>query len=686
MNNLYNNDLPITDVTDDKLDREEFAKNLAKAVTNLPTYESSFTIGLIGEWGSGKTSILNLFEKNINSAQIILIKFNPWNFTEMNNLFDSFFNTLIGNLKKRKQPDKIIDSLKKYKNELLISIYALETIAPLILGISYVPPLSKIIKSLENNIRKTSPEELLEDKKEKLNKLLSKLDKKIVIIIDDIDRLTSKEVQQIFQIVKSLANFSNITYILSFDKNHIYNSLNAHQFLGSENDKYNNVAVNGVTYPITSDMSENNKYNNVEEFINKIIQIPINIPSIREEQLKEIFKEKILDTFNYYSKNTNKEIDNIINYILPYVNNIRDLNRYINLLTFNLSIIYDKIDVYDLSLLTAIQLFDNNLYKTIKNNKKLFIPYINNNEEKEKLSKILKNTSKTTNLILKELFPTIDENKIHLNRNNNRRINNYNYFDTYFTYNLDSTCISKKELDEILKIRTNTEVNDKIKELYKLGKIDSFLEELPYNIEKINNNLICGLLSINDYITEYDILSTYVSNIIYIIRQFIENNNSKECFKIIKNRIQYNNSILFDLDIIIMLKNSNLYSYEQICELKDVALEKSLKKLSEQSIPKKELSPFLHNTIHLELSKECFQIVDDNSDEELIYKLHAFIHKERNGEKVEKNDFNKMKDYFDISFIDKKLKKIKKENERIYEENKEIFNLFNENYPEENIT
>lgn len=102
MNNLYNNDLPITDVTDDKLDREEFAKNLAKAVTNLPTYESSFTIGLIGEWGSGKTSILNLFEKNINSDKIILIKFNPWNFTEMNNLFDSFFNTLIGNLKKKK--------------------------------------------------------------------------------------------------------------------------------------------------------------------------------------------------------------------------------------------------------------------------------------------------------------------------------------------------------------------------------------------------------------------------------------------------------------------------------------------------------------------------------------------------------------------------------------------------------
>lgn len=665
MNSLYNNDLPITDVTDDKLDREEFAKNLAKAVTNLPTYESSFTIGLIGEWGSGKTSILNLFEKNINSDKIILIKFNPWNFTEMNNLFDSFFNTLIGNLKKRKQPDKIISSLKKYKNALLISIYTLETIVPLSLGIPYVPTLSKFIMSLENNIKKASSEELLEDKKEKLNKLLSKLDKKIVIIIDDIDRLTSKEVQQIFQIVKSLANFSNITYILSFDKNHIYNSLNAHQFLGSENDKYNNV----------------------KEFINKIIQIPINIPSIRENHLKEIFKEKISDTFNYYSKNADKEIYKIINYILPYINNIRDLNRYINLLTFNLSIIYDEIDVYDLSLLTAIQLFDNDLYKTIKNNKKLFIPYINNNEDKEKLSKILKNTSKTTNLIIKELFPAIDENKIHLNRNNNnRRIAYYTYFDTYFTYNLDSTCISKKELDEILKIRNNTEVNDKIKELYKLGKLDSFLDELPYNIGKINNNLICGLLSINDYITEYDILGTYIGNIIYIIRQFIEDNNSKECFKIIKNRIQYNNSILFDLDIIIMLKNSKLYSYKQICELKDISLKKSLKKLSEQSIPKKELPSFLHNTIHLDLSKECFQIVDDNSDEELIYKLHAFIHKERNSEKVEKNDFKKMKDYFDISFIDKKLKKIKKENEKIYEENKEIFNLFNENYPEENIT
>lgn len=52
-------DLPITRSSDDKLNRQSFAESLARVLLSS-TFPTSFTIGLYGAWGSGKTSLLNM--------------------------------------------------------------------------------------------------------------------------------------------------------------------------------------------------------------------------------------------------------------------------------------------------------------------------------------------------------------------------------------------------------------------------------------------------------------------------------------------------------------------------------------------------------------------------------------------------------------------------------------------------
>ena len=52
-------DLPITKFEDDTLNRGSFAQSLAKVLLQY-SHSSSFSIGLYGEWGSGKTSLLNM--------------------------------------------------------------------------------------------------------------------------------------------------------------------------------------------------------------------------------------------------------------------------------------------------------------------------------------------------------------------------------------------------------------------------------------------------------------------------------------------------------------------------------------------------------------------------------------------------------------------------------------------------
>ena len=100
-NSMVYDDCPITDSTSDRLGRSDFVRNIAEAITTYPNSDS-FTIGLLGEWGSGKTSVLNLIEKEINDLnqnkkikeKHIVIKFNPWNFTNQNQLLEQFFQFL----------------------------------------------------------------------------------------------------------------------------------------------------------------------------------------------------------------------------------------------------------------------------------------------------------------------------------------------------------------------------------------------------------------------------------------------------------------------------------------------------------------------------------------------------------------------------------------------------------------
>jgi hypothetical protein len=66
--------------------------------------------------------------------------------------------------------------------------------------------------------------DILTQKKAIVN-LLKKQKDRILIVIDDIDRLNNDQIRQVFQLVTAVANFPNVTYLLSFDKEIVVNAL-----------------------------------------------------------------------------------------------------------------------------------------------------------------------------------------------------------------------------------------------------------------------------------------------------------------------------------------------------------------------------------------------------------------------------------------------------------------------------
>lgn len=173
---LFNPDLPIKTCKEEKkygLERCKFSRSLGKGILSYEETES-LVIGISGEWGSGKTSIVNMAleyiyssEKNINKPMIM--RFNPWNFSDHNQLIEKFFNELSILLSNE---SKVIEKLKSYFNKLVPPLLLVSSVAN-----------SNQIQALINSARwiEEHPSKNLESLKTELNELLIKNNRKILL-------------------------------------------------------------------------------------------------------------------------------------------------------------------------------------------------------------------------------------------------------------------------------------------------------------------------------------------------------------------------------------------------------------------------------------------------------------------------------------------------------------------------
>jgi len=112
-------DNPIKTEHEDLLRRVPLAKKIASLISQYTEHES-FVIGIDGPWGSGKTSFVNLLNEQLKTDEtILLIEFNPWNFSDQNELIKEFFNGLLVHLNKYVKNKKVaITKVSEYAGRL----------------------------------------------------------------------------------------------------------------------------------------------------------------------------------------------------------------------------------------------------------------------------------------------------------------------------------------------------------------------------------------------------------------------------------------------------------------------------------------------------------------------------------------------------------------------------------------
>lgn len=439
MNNpiKYSTDVPISSLEEDTFGRAKIASAVSTTIKNYPRNEHSFVIGLFAAWGDGKTSVLNLIKRNLeNDPNVIILEFNPWIVENSEQLFRSFFSTIC----------KGIEMPKKQAKE------TLAILAKCASGLPYVNKAGDVIaKALETTQY---------DLKEMLETHLTTLNKKVVIIIDDIDRLDKDEIYHMMKLVKLTANLTNTIYLLAFDDKMVASAIDT-RYGGSGS---------GQTY------------------LEKIIQLPINLPQISPSRLLHTLYKAIDDALALYrvqdgwSEKDSRDLRyNFGETVDKFMTTPRQVRRFTNSFIFSLGLVHGEVHIGDLLTLEAIKVLFPPLYTYIQNHQKSFITSSSDSyasgkhkDKKVEVKKIClellgENISDSEredvwdHLIL-PLFPTTC-----LSRNyssscfeswiQQKRITTSEYFQKYFTMSTPDDQVNDVEFEtfvQSLEINTNT--------------------------------------------------------------------------------------------------------------------------------------------------------------------------------------------------------------------------------------
>jgi GTPase SAR1 family protein len=167
---------------------------------------NSFAIGIIAPWGAGKTTFLESLELSLQKSNVIQIRFNPWLARNKEAITSMFFSDLAINLA------KYDESLKKQILE-----YGKGLLQNLDTEFGRFAKATFSILGESNDLR---------SRYQILNEAILALNKKIIVYIDDVDRLDSEEVVEVLRLIRNSANFGNIFFVVAFDKIYVTRSIN----------------------------------------------------------------------------------------------------------------------------------------------------------------------------------------------------------------------------------------------------------------------------------------------------------------------------------------------------------------------------------------------------------------------------------------------------------------------------
>lgn len=444
--NLLFDDNPIKEEEDDDLGYHKYAKSVVEKIEKS-RFDAAFAIGVNAPWGMGKTSFINLIIKNLNKENNIVVKFNPWDCQNPEAIIKDFFNSLQEEI--RPYHSSLARRLTDYSNRLIKINDGIisNTIHIAVASIAGVESLDKI--------------------HEEINNALKKINKRLIITIDDIDRLNSKEIIEVLRLIRNTANFYNTFFLVAYDRNYVINSL------------------------------KTQKTHQAETFLEKIFQIEITLPQFDKYVLLNKFNKIISPHINnqYFEEVQNSIWGTIFkpSRLRHSLNNMRDVTRLANSVVLNYSELQGEVLFDDFIKLEIIRLKYPTVYEMLyrkteqilasENNttKNYFVLKREDKSETFKIEELLKNKCHETGITPCEINDVInlvasiftsEKATYSTKKISHLSVTNPSSFKRYFNYALLKDDLSEIDFSNTRQQKEYEFFKHKIDEWIKCGKIE----------------------------------------------------------------------------------------------------------------------------------------------------------------------------------------------------------------------
>jgi predicted KAP-like P-loop ATPase len=333
-------DRPLSDLRDDLLGREPLARSLARLISTHQAIDG-FVIGLCGAWGSGKSTLLNFVESYLKDPattprdrQPVLIRFNPWWFHGPENVLWHFLRAFQEGL----APDERYAEVAK-----TVGDYAAALLPLAAMVVPGVGPLLERLRAAWSILRK--PAQSPDEARRRIDRSLEQSRRQILVIVDDVDRLTAVDIREMFKLVKSVADFPKTIYLLAFDRGPVVAALG--EFAGGRG----------------------------EEYLHKIVQLEIDLPQPDSTVVRHLAMsglERVLgDAF--HSAFSPDDLDDLYQEAVCHIlRTVRDVKRYLNALTVTHPFVKEEVHPGDFVLVELLRIFAPSVYDAIRGNRERF--------------------------------------------------------------------------------------------------------------------------------------------------------------------------------------------------------------------------------------------------------------------------------------------------------------------------
>lgn len=380
----------------------------ARRLNACQSGQPSTVFGLVGPWGSGKSSLINLISAQLDASWQVAV-FSPW--ASSDGLQSEFLATLASVLKdgQGEKYQQAKAAVRKY-SRICTSLFKMIPVAG-----------TGLAEAAQESVELATAGQPWHVEFEKTSEVFRELGLKVLIIADDIDRLDSEEVVSLLKVIRLLGRFPNVHYLIAYDQTTIEELLK-NKGLGARS----------------------------AAFMEKIVQYPFEVPPIAEVIQRRLFTETInafIDQNGVVVGDSDiQRLSELVAVLAPTLATARAHTRFREqLLTFAGMLSFPEIDAIDYIALSFIRVFYHDVYdklsawkSELQSGKTAFgfleSGDLSDADWEEKIRPLVNHSGDVllVKVVLSSLFPGIVAPRLLYYREHPRALANDLYFQRYF--------------------------------------------------------------------------------------------------------------------------------------------------------------------------------------------------------------------------------------------------------------